>query len=219
MFNSTSLDNIDSSNVLDLLLFQHLIALHVFCDIFTNLDNDFNGFMERLVGCIRLLKAINSVIQPWWHVLAQTDLGVILQSSDSHQHTPRESDHECVALENMATHADLSQQSIEVCESAIASLQTYFDAENQLEDTAIESTNMLFSWLITASTEYTELLERRKPEALAILAYYAVLLHKRRKSWAVQDSGRKLLQQIRVYLGSSWDELLAWPMSTVLTGH
>ena len=215
LFDRTSLANVDESNVLDVLLFQHLVALHVFCDIFTTL-NDFNEFMDRLVGCIRLLKGINSVIQPWWHFLARTELGEILQSSDQHQHTPYESRNECAELKRMIDSADLSSESIVVCKIATAGLQAYFDAENGLDESVAGSTNMLFSWLITASEEYTGLLEQRKPEALVILAYYAVLLHRRRQSWAVKDSGWKLLRRTRAYLGKRWEEMLAWPVSVVL---
>lgn len=215
-FNAVDLQNINESNVTDLLLFQHTTALHVFCDIFSSLDANFSDFMDRLVGCIRLLRGLDSVIGPWWEFLSHTELGIILlQSSDSLQKPPPESLNECVILRSMATQADLSSASIDVCLDSISRLQAYFDAENMLDDQAIGSTNVLFSWLVTASAEYTQLLEERRPEALIILAYYAVLLHRRRRCWAVQDSGQKLLQQIKRYLGRKWEHLLSWPESIV----
>ena len=74
---------------------------------------------------------------------------------------------------------------------------------------------MLFSWLISASAEFTVLLEQRRPEALVLLAYYAAILHKRRGSWVVGEAGEKLLRYIKNHLGKPWEEWLAWPTSVV----
>lgn len=213
---SKVLQDVNASNVLDLLLFQHLIALHVFCDIFATTGNDFDEFMEKLAGCIQLLRGLNLVTEPWFHVLSETELGAVMLTAHLHQKSPHESRHECDPLLTMMDQADLSARSIEVCRSSIASLQTYFDAENGLEDEAIDSTNMLFSWLITASQEYTSLLKQRRPEALVILAYYAVLLFRRRRNWAVASAGHILLQYIRTHLGSTWEAHLQWPITAIL---
>ena len=212
LFDRKILENVDESNVLKLLLFQHTTALHNFCDVFTSLDN-FDEFMDRLVGCMRLLQGVNPVIQTHWHILSRTELGVVMDSSDKHSNTPYESRGHCIQLLTMLADADLSSKSIEVCREAVAKLQKYLDAEDHLGPT--DSTNMVFSWLITASPEYINLLELRRPEALVIFAYYTTLLHKRRNNWAIADSGGKLLKQIRIYLGTRWDRQLDWPRSQV----
>ncbi|QIW98133.1 hypothetical protein AMS68_003651 [Peltaster fructicola] len=214
-FNTGVLDNVNAENVLDVLLFQHLTALHVFCDTFTSLYVDFGEFLDKLVGCIQLLRGVNSVVQSWWQVLSRTELGVVMEKSDAHQNSPHKDGEECLPLFAMLDGADLSAQSIETCRSSARQLQSYFDAENDLDEQAMSSTNMLFAWLITASPEYTILLQQRRPEALVILAFYAILLHRRRESWAVANSGRNLLRQIKEYLGNTWRSCLAWPCSMI----
>lgn len=207
---------INESNVLDVLLFQHVTALHVFCDVFTTQHTDFNHFLHGFVGCIKLLRGINSVVHPWWHYLAKTELGALMQASHVHtQETNHRSHKECAELYCMIDGADLSQKSIDVCQTAIEVLQSTFDAENSLGEALIRSTNMLFAWPITVSEEFTTLLEERRPEALVILAHYGIVLHKRRKSWAVGDSGRTLLRYIVDYLGESWKHLMAWPLQVI----
>lgn len=215
---SQILQDVNTSNVLDLLLFQHLIALHVFCDIFTTTGSDFGDFMEKLIGCIQLLRGLNLVTEPWFDVLAKTELGVIMLTAHVHQKSPHASHHECDPLLIMLDEADLSAQSIEVCRLSIERLQTYFDADNEFNSEQINSTNMLFSWLITSSQELTGLLKQRRPEALVILAYYAVLLYRRRRNWVVASAGQKLLQHVRTYLGSTWEAHLLWPI-TEIVGH
>jgi len=209
---------IDASNCLDVLLFSHLLALHVFWEIFTPLGQDFSVFLERLVGCIRLLRGINLVIRTWWGVLTQTDLGPIILRSDEQQNTPKESRRECEGLREMLDQADLSASSIQTCHNSLTNLQMYFDSDNMLEDPSA-STHQIFAWLITTSEGYSDLLDQRRPEALVLLAYYSVLLHRRHKSWIIGDAGSRLLVYIQQHLGSRWSQWLAWPKSAIFGTH
>ncbi|RMZ89046.1 hypothetical protein DV736_g3722, partial [Chaetothyriales sp. CBS 134916] len=55
------LESVNRSNCLEVMLFSHLIAVHVFCDTFNSLDDDLNVFLERLVDGIRLFHGIRLV--------------------------------------------------------------------------------------------------------------------------------------------------------------
>jgi hypothetical protein len=48
-------------------------------------------------------------------------------------------------------------------------------------------------WLILIPPAYTELLAQRKPEALMILGHFAVIIHKLRACWIVEDAREQLL--------------------------
>ncbi|KIW24296.1 uncharacterized protein PV07_10023 [Cladophialophora immunda] len=215
-FRSIFPHDVDRSNVLDVLLFQHVIALHVFCDTFSIIDDDYTQFMDRLISCIRLLRGIDSVTQDWWDFLWQSEIGIIMQTSHIHQHnTEYQSRGECNRLRELISFADMSPTSIAICTESLSRLQSFLDAENALGEAVKESTNMIFSWLISAQPEFVDLLESRRPEALALLASYAVILHRRRGSWVIGDSGRKLLKHINAYLGNRWQEWLSWPTSVI----
>src|SRR6202000_1279387 len=140
-FRSIFPNGVDRSNVLDVLLFQHVIALHVFCDTFSTLGDDFNQFLDRLLGCMRLLRGMSSVVQTWWDFLAQSEIGVIIQTSHTHiEETLHSSLGECDKLRELIGAADLSPGSIEICQISCSQLQALFDAENALGEAPMEST-------------------------------------------------------------------------------
>jgi hypothetical protein len=62
---------------------------------------------------------------------------------------------------------------------------------------------------------FTGLLTQRRPEAIAIMGYWALLLHYSRSLWHVADSGSHLLNSISGYLGKDWEPWLAWPVSVL----
>ncbi|KAK3361791.1 Upc2 protein [Lasiosphaeria ovina] len=89
---------------------------------------------------------------------------------------------------------------------AVKALQSRFDvARVQQSEIPIQD------WPVRVPTEYISLLKQRQPEALVILAYYAVLLHHARNYWAVGSTGEFLIRSITEHLGSYWAEWLAWP--------
>jgi hypothetical protein len=79
---------------------------------------------------------------------------------------------------------------------------------------SIESSDVL-RWLYVVSEEYLELLSQRKPEALAIFAYYCVLLKKLDALWWVQGLGEKLISQIHNVLDESSRLWINWPMREI----
>ena len=208
------LANVNESNCLDVLLFSHLIALHVFWETFTPIDPHFGSFLDQLIACVRMLRGMNVVVRTWWDTLAKQPLGVILLQADEQQNTPKASLQECEPLRAMIDSADLSSASIQICHESLSHLQMYFDGENALEAPSA-STHKAFSWLVTASEGYLDLLDQRRPEALVLLAHFAVLLHRRNKSWVIGDAGSRLLRHIRTYLGQRWDKWLEWPSQVI----
>ncbi|KAI1121488.1 hypothetical protein F5Y10DRAFT_100708 [Nemania abortiva] len=211
------LQKTDSTNCLDILLFSHLLALCVFWETFSLPDADLGTLLERLVGCIRLLRGINVVMQSWWDCLVQTDVGPIIIQGDKIHSTEKVSLEECRGLRDMLGQADLSASSIQTCQDSLDTLQHCLDYENAV-DIPSASTNQAFSWLITASEDFTDLLDMRRPEALVILAHYAILLHRRRGSWVIRDAGQRVFSHIHGYLGKRWQQWLARPYSIITDG-
>lgn len=209
------LSRVDATSCLPVLLFSHLIGLHTFYDIFNVLKDDFNTFMDGLVGCVRLLRGVNLVRQTWRDVLLQSELGGIMKEADQVHDSEKLSHSECSPLRDMLEAADLSSSSKEVCTEALDRLQEYFDLENVYPGDLLATTNVIFAWLVTASSQYTELMDQRRPEALVLLGYYAVLLHRRRGSWVVGDAGQRLLKSITTHLGRRWETFLTWPQNAI----
>ncbi len=204
--------NVDGTNCVDVLLLSHHVGLHVFFDTVNALRDDFGEFLQRLTACIRLLNGVKIIVNTWRAELEQSEVGLLMRDAVRRQNKVLPSRGECYDLQAMISSADLSQASIYTCSVTIENLQHWLDIENSL-DKPSASSNMIFSWLITLSSEFTDLLDQRKPEAMVILAYYAVLLHKRRGSWIVGDAGIQLFRCVNQYLGSVWQGWMVWPLS------
>lgn len=80
---------------------------------------------------------------------------------------------------------------------------------------------MTFTWPVRCPPKFSELVRRREPRALVILAHYAVLLHRGRNLWQIGPSAPRFLQVISDVLGPSegYEAQLAWPRAVVLEGH
>lgn len=149
-----------------------------------------------------------------WPALQRSELSPLLSKVDD---TNRElyQGNECAELKLLMQSADLSRASVEACSQAITLLQWGFDRS---KTQAAKPENggdlgLIFAWPITIPLEFTELLLQRKPEALAILAHYGVLLHSRMDLWIIKDGGKFLIQTIVKYLGSYWETWLHLPIN------
>lgn len=60
------------------------------------------------------------------------------------------------------------------------------------------------------------MMEARRPEALAVLAYYALLLHYGRDMWQVGDVGRYLIGIIGEGIGKEWWEWVEGPWREIM---
>lgn len=220
----SSLDNtmstVDENSCLPVLFFSHIIGVHSFCDTVALCNEPFSRFHKHLIATINLLRGVNAVIMPWWNVLLRTEMGKIIHAADDRRGSLtsipsplRETDR----LRDLIKSSEISGSTTEVYEDALTRLQQDFD-EVQGTGEPLTNTNTAFSWLIASSPEYTKLLDEQRPEALVLLAYYTVVLHRRRKSWIVGDSGKAVLNMILSYLGHRWEPWLAWPKAEILGG-
>ena len=74
---------------------------------------------------------------------------------------------------------------------------------------------MISGWAIAISSTLVNNLASKRPEALVIFAYYAVILHWHRNMWVIGNGGKVLIGSISNYLGPDWEALLRWPLTEV----
>ena len=213
LFNSTKPD-ITADNCVPVFLFSSLLGVHVLCDTLAFRDSDFCVFLMRFISYLQLHRGVRAVTGRSWHLLHQIELKPILQMGEALSQVQGTGE-ECDRLRTLITSSDLSQSSINACQQAIEYLQWVFDAQCKPSGSE-DIVHMVFSWPLLVSSDYTDLLLQRRPEALIILAYYAVLLHYCREIWVIGDSGRFLIQHITRHVGTDWEEWLAWPNEVLL---
>ncbi|KAK5074089.1 hypothetical protein LTR64_006768 [Lithohypha guttulata] len=208
------LEKLDESNIVAAFLMSSLLGLHVFCDTFLFRDADFSHTLDALLGCMSLLRGVRVVIGNWWTYLLSSELDVILMDATSKHQRGIDNTFRNEDLERLVSGADISDASRKIYRETIDELGHLFAMEAGLPEPEVgQSANMIFAWLVVAPQEYAELLSARRPEALIILSYYAVVLHHRRSFWAVGDAGKYLIDAIGTHLGRHWDAWLAWPRS------
>lgn len=104
--------------------------------------------------------------------------------------------------------------SLHAVDAASALIEAIADGSKNTSSTPAEL-RIVFVWPLWLTLSYLELLQRRHPSALVILAYYGVVLfHAEQTSWFLQQWAGSLLLGIREQLqGTPYYEMLEWPLS------
>jgi hypothetical protein len=208
-------DSYNTANPVPIFLFSSFLGIHVLFDTLLFRPSNFSVFIERFVEYLRLHRGVSTIAKGTYTLMRETELEVLISRGEGGEIKGNE----CDELMSLVSSADLSQASIDVCRKAVEHLQWVFDSSN-VRNNPTSSEDMgdagvIFAWPITISQEFIELLRQKRPEALAILGNYAVLLHWRRDLWIFGDGGRFLIESIAKYLGSYWEHWLAFPMSVL----
>ena len=209
-FNQTC-HQVTPSTCLPMFVFSSLIGNHVFYTTFKSHSENFHLFLEEFVKYMQLHRGVRSVISNNWEQLRELTAKALMLEDDSDLPTPGKPEgNECDSLRHLLDTADIGQGTRDTYMKAVDSLQWGFDAQR-----VRNVVGLAFAWPIQISTEYLDLLKQRRPEALAILAYYAVLLHSHRNAWLVGGAGRYIIESISGYLGTYWENWLTWPIAAL----
>ncbi|KAG6363797.1 hypothetical protein INS49_008900 [Diaporthe citri] len=231
------------------LAFSAMLGTHGLCDTLTALDeqpsasqpeadecqqrNSLQDFLGRWLDYIRLHRSVSS------HALAASDLAH--PSSDPQpllQHgramaERQPAGHETDALlARVAALQGLSPEVLAACLTAVDGLQVAIDMGNDAPSSASSAEggsataataspeHLPIWWALSVPDAFVEALSTGLPELVAVLAYYAVLLHRARSCWAVGPAaGTRLLQVLTAHLGLKYTEVLAYPRKELGLGH
>jgi hypothetical protein len=206
-------ENVGRHNCGAIMIFASLLALHMLADPPRRQGLNFNEYLDHFMGCINLMRGMNHmVISNWWSFLSESELKPLLQVKQPEH--PYIIPNECRELAELTRNADLGAASIEAYDAAIDRLLWAFAASATAER-AHSTIRFVLAWPGQLKDPYLELLNERRPEALIVLAYYGVLLHYYRESWAVGDSGASLVKAINAHTGPSWRRWMAWPNRSI----
>lgn len=81
------------------------------------------------------------------------------------------------------------------------------------------ATKLVTSWPIEINAKFDDLVSKRHPAALVIMAYYACMLNLASDLWWVGDWPKTLIRQIVQALGEEWREFLEWPLEILSEMH
>ncbi|TVY39613.1 hypothetical protein LOCC1_G005834 [Lachnellula occidentalis] len=100
---------------------------------------------------------------------------------------------------------------LEVCGTALEELRQLWSGPYMLGKMGI--VGMIYLWPSKVSKEYIALMHKRRPEALVILAHYALLVKRMNILWYLRGVGAKLLVAINDDLGEEYKPYVEWAMN------
>ncbi|KAL3455000.1 hypothetical protein BJX64DRAFT_298418 [Aspergillus heterothallicus] len=193
-----------------LFLFAGIIGIHMLCDTLIYREGDFSNFLHQFVHFFRVYYGVRTIIGQAWSIIEATPLGPAMNlgrdvySFDGHLNP------DYAKLLRLVERSKLGKDLTLTYRQAIESLQTCFNVAEGTDERHARI-NGATTWPVLVTTDFGDLLEQRRPEALVILAHYAVLMHRFRGSWLFGDSGRFVIQEVTGLLGPEWEEWLEWP--------
>ena len=195
-------------------LFAGLLSLHVLADTLVYYRDDFGAFVDRLADCFLLFRGIQLTVTPTLGFLMSTELHALLGPVwEIERRVRREpGGSECSPLRDMVDSAagELGAAAADALRAAIAELQRSFNICSRLDSPATPHAVSYFS--VTVEPGFVRLLRGRSPEALVVLAYYGVLLHRCRSYWVFGDAGAWVVMAVAMHLGTGWSRAMALPL-------
>jgi hypothetical protein len=209
LFNSEK-DDISESNCLPKFLFSAFIGLHVLSDTLTRHRDNFSVFLDSFVDYLHLHRGVRAVIGSQWEVIEKQGLKAFSEVTAAvrQQTTAGEETQE---LNRLLDSADLGPATMTACKTALECLQMSMNLYRFLGEPPGRRIHATMAWPVLVPLEYVKILKQRRPEALVILAYYGVMMHRSREFWILNDAGRWLIDSITAHLGDYWEEWLLWP--------
>lgn len=213
IFNATK-PQVNAETCVPLFLFSSILGLHEMCKTFIFRETEFEPFMEKFVRYLSLHQGVRAITSNSWQYLSESTLGPLLKQGESILPISASLGGICSQLQDHLKSADLPHEDIASCEQAISSLQSVFGAAPSDIQGRL-SINAILAWPVILCQGYTDLLRRREPHALVILAHFGAVVHSRRDMWMCGDGGAFMVNLISQHLGNEWSDWLDWPIQAI----
>jgi hypothetical protein len=190
-------------------LFSSLLSLHMLYDTLSQYRSSFHVFIERFCESVHLHRGVRSTTSNRYYDLLETPLAKFFLEIRQVTDLGDKGD-ECDPLIELIQRSDLNPASVEACKKAANTLQWAFNVYRNLPPK--RNVQAVSAFPVVLDEDFIEVVRKHRPEALLVLAYYGILLHRCRRVWLVGDSGAFLIHLIADHLGSYWQEALRWPL-------
>ncbi|KAH8660381.1 hypothetical protein BX600DRAFT_438591 [Xylariales sp. PMI_506] len=196
------------------------------CALYDALEvrSSFALFLDRLVEFLSLSRGIRAITAAgWWpsieqhlkRCLGENYAPGIVNVADSPDSVGREGGSECDRLLQQLRAADMSQESISACCRATEMIQDMLDSQQTFGNLPNETLNAVLGWPNLVPREFIDMLKQRRPEALVVLAHFAILLYRAKDQWVFGDSAQYLITSTAEYLGTHWVQWMAVPLDVL----
>lgn len=209
-----------TDNCLSVFLFSSLIGQHVVFDALASREN-FLARLDSLAQCFSLHGGVRALANQSWQIIqAQFEA----ESGHPYPLQPREEEADnaeplrpFVRLEELIRQEGHDLEMTSAYMETIRILQMYLRKQQRASGHPFVRAEAVHECTIDMPRQYVRALQRQQPEAIAILAWYGVLLHNAQDYWSFGDAGAHLIRATAAYLGEYWAPLLEWPQQVL--GH
>ena len=200
--------SVNQENVGALLLFASMLSLHLFASPLPQPSpTSHSQTLSHMVQSVKLMQNVHGlVIHDWLGHLRTTDLAAFFNLPDVPE--PFQVVQQLQNLTELT--ASSSPEVREACDPAMDRLLWHFALSNVPREQH-DTIRWLLGWPAQLNKAYLHELDMHTPEAYVVLAYYALLLHFYKGSWAIGNAGAQLLKAIDSELAEPWKIWLKWP--------
>jgi hypothetical protein len=197
------LDDTSESNSTAQFFFASLLALHYLAETVAGLaGQDFATTLDCMVNYFRLHRGARVMVERASTSFTNSTISQwLMDASKEGSHDSHATSAECAVLASMLETSELNEESRKACEEATEALGF---AVRRIQGPNSWGVHGLMAWSNLIPWRFLTLLEKQIPEALVILAHYAVLLHRFRAFWCLDDIGERLVEGISGLLAAYW---------------
>jgi hypothetical protein len=201
----TTTQSSDEDSMFAAYLFSTFISKHVLYHVLSAPTHDLDSILEGFTGFLRLQLGVPLLLSS-----GRQDLPI--PSSKMHS-VLRQYTTAITALESLAPVAallplhDMLANDVHLDPATRATYRTALNPLNNCYAAPTEALSAIaaFYWPTRLDSRFAAELARRSPEALVILTYYAVVLHRHRGNWLFGVGGGFVVEAVAGFLGREWE--------------
>jgi hypothetical protein len=195
------------------LMFVSLLGVHLLHDTVAVPHDSIGDFVSNFVGYMRIHRGVRDVTKLHWPEILQSGLEPLLHLTqwigDSDvSHSGYETAELRAVLESSPDNATTC---IQACLEALSWAQWVLNLKATVPETSSKRVHATMAWPVMVCEAYVDSLHQRRPEALAVLAFFAAFLHQRPAFWGFGSAGSRLVRSIVTHVGPYWAGSLTWP--------
>ncbi|KAF2218573.1 hypothetical protein BDZ85DRAFT_226628 [Elsinoe ampelina] len=209
-------ETITECNIAPIFMASSITGIYMLCDTFIiKHDEPPAIFLDRIINTIKVTRGARAVMDNGaWMLLANSEirpmLGFDLQEpmkideGEEHENFSK--------LFDLIKLSALPEDERAACDAAVQQLLRSFGSKSNVPHLRRASRFLRGrAWPVTTSPLYVDMLNRRVPEALVILANWSVLLHQISDVWQLGEASSLLMSAVGPALGHEWNSWLEWP--------
>lgn len=195
-----------------------LLCFGVFASLAFPGAADNSPTVQGLIDAFLLVKGMSGILNTYEETLRGGPLGLVF--GPGAPVSPSNDSLIAIAAHKVKIYADILDE-FGVDDAVKAVVNAEIDALSRWINLAANSTTYaeirtVMTWPISMSEDYIALIRQHHPAAVALMAYYCVILHATGGNyWFVRGWGSSVAKDIESTLPTQWREAVRWPMAWI----